>query len=65
MINQMDNHVKDTLRRLEQENTRVDHLRPFLENGAGGLSPPEQSVQDEGRLVNQQNRLTSERNLRK
>lgn len=62
----MDNHVKDTLRRLEQENTRVDHLRPFLENGAGGLSPPnEQSVQDEGRLVNRQNRLTSERNLRK
>ncbi|WP_164764348.1 hypothetical protein [Paenibacillus illinoisensis] len=49
----MDNHVKDTLRRLEQENTREDHLRPFLENGAGGLSPPEQTVQDEGRLVNQ------------
>ncbi|MFC9709883.1 hypothetical protein ACFTRD_17225 [Paenibacillus sp. NPDC056933] len=61
----MDNHVKDTLRRLEQENIRVDHLRPFLENGAGGLSPPERSVQDEGRLVIQQNRLTSERNLRK
>nr|WP_154895677.1 hypothetical protein [Paenibacillus xylanexedens] len=61
----MDNHVKDTLRRLEQENTREDHLRPFLENGAGGLSPPEQNIQDEGRLVNQQNRLTSERNLRK
>lgn len=35
----MDNHVKDTLRRLEQDNTREDHLRAFLENGAGGLSP--------------------------
>ncbi|WP_128102504.1 hypothetical protein [Paenibacillus sp. DCT19] len=61
----MDNHVKDTLRRLEQDNTRVDHLRQFLENGAGGLSPPEHGTPDEGRLVNQQNRLTSDRNLRK
>ncbi|MEK4665238.1 hypothetical protein MHH93_25410 [Priestia sp. FSL H7-0729] len=61
----MDNHVKDTLRRLEQDNTREDHLRAFLKNGAGGLSPPDSTVQDEGRVMNQQNRLTSDRNLRK
>lgn len=60
----MDNHVKDTLRRLEQGNRRVDHLRAFLENGTGGLSPPEIS-QEEGRAMDQQNRLTSDRNLRR
>lgn len=60
----MDNHVKDTLRRLEQGNRRVDHLRAFLENGTGGLSPPETS-QEEGRTMDQQNRLTSDRNLRR
>ncbi|CAI6058417.1 hypothetical protein PAECIP112173_01685 [Paenibacillus sp. JJ-100] len=60
----MDNHVKDTLRRLEQGNRRVDHLRAFLENGAGDLSPPEFS-EKEDRTMDQQNRLTSDRNLRK
>ncbi len=61
----MDNHVKDTLRRLEQGNRRVDHLRAFLENGTGGLSPPEPSQDDSSRTMDQQNRLISDRNLQR